>query len=209
MKRCPLLLAALAILAAASPAPAQSRGSGIDLNLLALEWARGVYGAPVLCEVGGQPVRAVRRVLVAPAPADGRGPLDRIQFPDPEAEGATRCFSELGADEPLVSGFVDISLPGHSRPDTARLDFGAALKRDRGFTFDVRSGRLRVRGWKPGEDWREVDFGGGEATIRTVADGTDAARLLRDFESPRRLTIGLTAPDGTALEFHVFQHDRR
>lgn len=199
-------------LGAAGGAKGQAAGGGPDLNLLALDWARGQYGSPVVCEVDGAPVRAVRRVLIAPVPAKEaeRGAADRIQFPDPEARGATRCFSELGGEEPLVDGALTIALPGRSRPDTARYDFHAALRRDEGFRFDIRSGRLTVKGWGPGSaEPKSVDFTGGRASLRTIPVGSDAERLLRGFESPRRLTLDLEAPDGTALHFPLFQAAER
>lgn len=178
----------------------------MDLNLLALDWARGTFGAPLVCEVEGSPLRAVRRVTIAPETGSDRGPMDRIHFPDPEAPGATRCFSELGADEPLVSGALLISLPGRSRPDTARYDLESALKRQRGFDFDVREGKLAVRGWGPGqEEPTTVDFAGGVARLHLVQPGSDAERLLRSFTSKRKLVLSLEAKDGTVLRFHLFQ----
>ena len=194
-----------AVLGVASSAGAQAAGAGPDLNVLSLEWARGLYGSPLVCDVNGSPLRAVRRVLIAPNPTD-RGMLDRIQFPDPAAAGATRCFSELGAEEPLVDGALLISLPGRSRPDTARYDFTTALRRDDGFRFDIRSGKLGVKGWGPGSEApRTVDFEGGHAWLRLIKPGTDAERLLRSFESPRKLTLELEAPDGTSLRFPLYQ----
>ncbi len=192
-----------------APSPAATAASGdLDLNLLALHWARGQYGSPVVCEVEGSPVRAVRRVLVAPSPASEGSHLvaARIQFPDPEAPGATRCFSELGAEEPRVEGALTILLPGRSRPDTARYDFDAAVRRDGGFRFEIRSGVLRVKGWGPGDaEPRSVDFAGGHAWLRIVRGGSDPERLLRSFSSPRKLTLDLDAPGGESLHFPLFQ----
>jgi len=195
-------------LGAAGSARAQATGGPPDLNLLALEWVRGEYGSPLVCDLEGSPVRALRHVVVTPMPAKEteRVVAYRIQFPDPEARGATRCFSELGGDEPLVDGTLAISLPGRSRPDTARYDFQAALRRDDGFRFEIRSGRLAIKGWGPGnEEPRPVDFAGGHAWFRAVKTGSDAERLLRGFASPRRLTLDLEAPDGTTLHFPLFQ----
>lgn len=132
--------------------------------------------------------------------------MDRIQFPDPEAKGASRCFSELGTEEPLVDGTLSVSLPGRSRPDTARYEFGAALRRENGFRFDVRSGTLSVKGWGPGsEEPKLVDFTGGHASLHMVSPGSDAERVLRGFSSPRKLILELEAPDGTKLTFALFQ----
>lgn len=202
---CVTLLLLVAVVAAPGPAQAQGAAAGPDLNLLALDWVRGQYGSPVVCQVENSPVRALRRVLIAPAPSE-RGAADRIQFPDPEAPGATRCFSELGDDEPRVEGSVLISLPGRSRPDTARYDFTNALRRDEGFRFEIRAGKLTLTGWGPGSDTpRAVEFAGGHAWIRTIQPGTDAERVLRAFDSPRKLSLELAAPDGTVLRFPLFQ----
>ncbi len=207
-----LLVCVAAALAAGPEARAQAGAAGPDLNLLALDWARGQYGSPLVCDVGGAPVRAVRSVLIAPAPAKDveRGPANRIQFPDPEARGATRCFSELGADEPLVDGTLTVFLPGRSRPDTARYDFQAALRRDDGFRFEIRAGKLAIRGWAPGEtEPHVVDFAGGHAWLRAARSGSDAERLLRGFESKRKVVLDLEAPDGATLHFPLFQAPER
>lgn len=199
----PFAVPALAALAGTAAA-----AGDLDLNLLALQWARGQFGSPVVCDVDGSPLRALRRVLVAPVPATESGPVPaaRIQFPDPEAPGATRCFSELGAEEPLVEGAVTISLPGRSRPDTARYDFDAAMRRDGGFRYEIRSGSLRVKGWGPDAGAaRAIEFTGGHAWIRNVRSGSDPERLLRSFSSPRKLTLDLEAPGGETLHFPMFQ----
>jgi hypothetical protein len=200
-----LLFVTLLGVAGAARAQAPGRASAPDLNTLALEWALGQYGSPFVCQLNGAPVRAVRRVAITPAPSD-RGPMGRIQFPDPEAAGATRCFSELGGDEPLVDGSVTFSLPGSSRADFARHDFADTLRRDDGFRFDIRAGTLSVKGWGPGNDApKEVSFAGGHATLHALKPGTDGERLLRGFESPRKLSLELEAPDGTILRFPLFQ----
>jgi len=208
----PRLLLALvlaAVVPSASRAQAPGANAGPDLNILALDWARGNYGSPFVCQVSGAPVRAVRHVQIVPAPSD-RGAMARIQFPDPEAPGATRCFSELGSDEPLVDGNVLISLPGRSRPDTARHDLADALRRESGFRYDIRSGKLSVKGWGAGSDEpRSIDFEGGHVSLHEVRPGTDPERLLRSFDSPRKLTLEIESPDGeTVLHFPLFQVGR-
>lgn len=202
-----LLVCVVALCAGALARPATAQGSPpVDLNLLALAWAQGSFGAPLVCEVEGNPVRAIRKLVIAAEPGTDRGVMDRIRFVDPEARGATRCFSELGGDEPLVSGTLLISLPGRSRPDTARYDLEATLKREGGFDFDIREGSLSVRGWGPGQESPTlVDFSGGVARVHAIAPGSDAERLLRDFASKRKLLLVLEAKDGTVLRFHIFQ----
>ncbi|MCC6640813.1 MAG: hypothetical protein IT386_06595 [Deltaproteobacteria bacterium] len=207
-----LPLCLLVVLGVGGGARAQTAGAAPDLNLLALDWARGHYGSPLVCDVGGSPVRAIRSVLISPAPSRDadRGPANRIQFPDPEARGATRCFSELGADEPLVDGALTVFLPGRSRPDTARYEFQAELRREEGFRFEIRAGKLSIKGWAPGEsDPRVVDFTGGHARLRAVQHGSDSERLLRGFASKRKLTLDLEAPDGTTLHFPLFEATER
>ncbi len=208
---CCALLLLFGLLAAPGQALAQA-GAMPDLNVLALEWARGQYGSPLVCEREGSPVRAIRRVLIAPVPATeaGRTAANRLLFPDPTAKGASRCFSELGSDEPLVDGSLVIWLPGRSRPDTARYDFQTALRREEGFRFEIRSGKLLVKGWGPGNDEPvPVDFQGGSASLHVVGRGSDAEKLLRGFRSPRKLLLDLEAPDGTKLRFPLFQAAER
>jgi len=207
----PRLRRAVATAAALATLLSPLSGAAQDLNRMALDWARGQFASPVVCEVADEPVRALRRVLIAPGPSSERSASNRISFPDPEAEGATRCFSDLGEEEPLVKGFVVVTLPGASRPDLARVDFQNALRRDGGFRFDVLRGRLEVQGWSGPEagQARPVDFGGGTATLRRVQPGSDLDRRLREYRSPRKLALTLEAPDGTRLAFPLFQHGLR
>src|SRR3990172_3742498 len=58
------LLAALGLTAAAAAQTAVP-----DLNHLALEWARGDFRSPLVCEIDGTPRLGLRRVTIAPGPA--------------------------------------------------------------------------------------------------------------------------------------------
>src|SRR4030042_192036 len=180
-------------------APGQAPGgASATLNALALEWTRGEYRAPLICEIGGVPYRALRRVLVPPGPRGAQVPMTRLAFFDLEAPQGTRCHDETGGEQPNAIGSLALTLEGSSRPDTARRDFDVALRREGGFEFRIRSGRLRLGA--PGEAadaLREVDFAGGRADIRRVDRGTDAYRRLADFGERRKLGLLLEAPDGT------------
>ncbi len=194
----------------AGMAQAQSApGGGPDINTLALDWSRGQYRAPMVCEFEAGPQRVVRRVLIAPAPREI--PLqDRIEFPDPEAPGVKRCFSELGSDEPFVAGGVAITLRERSRPDTASHDFEQALRREHGFEFEVLSGRLKLGKFgAPEEPPKEVDFSHGKAKLHLVEPGSDAAKLLSEFHNLPGFTLELISPDGAQLVFHLVRVSER
>jgi len=197
---------ALAVGLCASLARAQSprQGESPDINTLALDWIRGQYRAPMVCEFEAGPQRVVRRVLIAPAPKRVVPVQDRIEFPDPAAPGVKRCFSELGSDEPLVAGGVAITLRAPSRPDTASHDFEQALRRERGFDFDVVDGTLKLgRFGTSDEPLQEVDFSHGKARLHLVQPGTDAAKLLSDFHDLPGFTLELTSPEGRRLVFNL------
>lgn len=197
-----LVAALLAALPAAGPAGrAAAQSGGPDLNDLALRWVRGRYASPIVCEIGGQPVRGLRRVVVTPGSRDARPPGGRIIFVDIDAGEAQRCVTALGDDAPNVVGRLEFYLPGRSRPDTASRDFAIALRREGGFAYDVREGQLRIESVGDGSAPRVVDFRGGQARIHQVRPATDAARLLGDLPSPRKLLLELEAPDGTKLRF--------
>ncbi len=103
-----------------------------------------------------------------------------------------------------------LTLDGRSRPDTAAHDFQAALRRQGGFEFQIRAGRLRLgEPGKPPDALREVDFKGGTAEIRRVERGSDAHRRLADFGERRKLSLNLEAPDGTRLGLDLVQFGHR
>jgi hypothetical protein len=179
-------------------------GPSPDLNQLALEWIRGEYRAPLICEIDGVPYRALRRILVSPGPRNTRTPMNRLALFDLEAPEGTRCHDETGGEQPNAIGNLALVLEGRSRPDTAGRDFDLALRKEGGFQFRIRTGRLRLGA--PGEAasaLQAIDFSGGTADVRKVERGSDAFRRLSDFGQQRKLSLVLEAPDGTRLSFDL------
>jgi len=201
VRRHVLVALALALGAAAATAQVRPPGSDPDLNDLALAWARGRYGSPLVCEIGGAPRRVMRFLLIAPSERDSYPPVDRIHFTEVESPEVTRCFGEATGDQPNLGGELQVTLPGRSRPDTAGHDFEQELRQHGGFVFEVKSGTLRVSGWGASPQARDVDFTGGEATLRAVERGTDAARVLREFQERPLRVLELKARDGTLFRF--------
>jgi len=191
-----------ALLALATLAPAaHAQGPERDFNAMALEWSRGRWASPVLCEIGGEPVRGVRRVLVAPGPRQASPAVNQLIFRPLEADEASRCFTSLGAVAPDVSGTLRFRHERRVNADAVEREFKAALRREDGFDFRIVAGTLRiVTVGEPASGPREVDFAGGRARFREVAPRSDTAKLLVDFESPRKLSLELEANDGTRLE---------
>jgi hypothetical protein len=136
--------------------------------------------------------------------------MNRLAFFDLEAPEGTRCHDELGGEQPNAIGSVALVLDARARPDTAQRDFKLALRKEGGFEFQIRAGRLRLG--PPGEAvsaLREVDFSGGTADIRKVDRGSDAFRRLVEFGERRKLSLVLEAPDGTRLSFDLVQFGLR
>lgn len=202
-----LLLAGLAAVPATLHAQLRPDGSGSpDLNDLALEWVRGEFRAPLICEFDGLPRRGLRRLLIAPGPRSMLPRADTLRVFDLGAAEATRCFDDLGAEELNAEGVIRFSLLGPSRPDTARRDFAAALRREGGFDFEIREGRVQLQHvGDPDAEPRRVDFASGVLRVRTVPRGSDIERRLLDLGGQRRLTLSLEAKDGTTVRFHVVQ----
>lgn len=177
---------------------------------LALEWIRGEYRAPLICEIEGVPYQALRRVLVSPGPRHARLPMNRLALFDLEAPAGTRCHNETGAEQPNAIGSIALTLETRSRPDTARRDFETALRRDGGFEFQIPTGRLRLgEPGKPIGELSEVDFSGGTARIHKVERGTDAFRRLAEYGDRRKLTLEIEAKDGTRLRLDLVQFGLR
>lgn len=196
-------------IALGSPAYGQSP-SGRTVADLALDWARGRFASPLICQFGDKPVRGIRRVLITPGPSHVRPAVDRIVFVDLDVDEASRCFAELKGDVPNVIGSVQIRLLGIRTADTARRDFREQLRRKQGFEFGIVSGGLRIRPVsQPPSAGEGVDFRGGRASLRTIEPGSDSARLLADFDSPRKLLLELSATDGTKLSFPLYMTDLR
>ena len=177
---------------------------------MALDWARGRFATPLICEIEGKLVRGIRRVMIAPGASHQRSRRNRIVFVDLEVEEASRCFAELAGNVPNVMGSVQIEFPAVRRSDTARRDFREALRRKQGFEFRIAEGGLKLQEvTQPPSPVRAVDFRGGSASLRTIDPGSDAARLLAPFESPRKMILELSARDGTKLSFPLYMTDLR
>jgi len=189
-------------LAAGAQAP---RGEEPTLADIALRWAEGEFGSPLICQIGGEPVRGLRRLTIAPPRRREHPPVARITFVDLEAEEASRCFTELEADVPNVTGWVQIRLPGNHRADTAERDFREAMRRKRGFEFQITAGSLSIQPvTQPPTQPRAVAFTGGTAKLADIRPGTDSARLLAGFRTPRKLLLELEAKDGTQLALPLY-----
>ena len=188
-------------------APAAARGS--DLNRMALEWVRGRFASPGVCEVDGAVQRSLRRLIIQPGPRSARPPVDKLSFHGFDTPDATRCMNALGVEQPEIHGSLQFTLPGASRPDLAQADFQRALREPGGFDFDVTSGRLRFTDWSDARASRLVDLRGGTLRIRRVRRGTDAARILAEFDTPQKLTLELVPPGGEPLHFELILYDFR
>jgi len=207
-----LLLTLSLLLASAQPGLAQVIGPPRNATVadMALDWARGRFASPLICKLDGKPVRGIRRLMIAPGPSQASPRVDRIVFIDMEVDEATRCFTELSGEVPNVTGAIQIHLPTSRRSDTARRDFREALRRKSGFAFRISAGGLRIQPvTQPPSPARSVDFRGGSALLHTIEPGSDEARLLAPFESPRKLLLQLSATDGTKISFPLYMTDLR
>ena len=119
-------------------------------------------------------------------------------------------FAELQGDVPNVTGSVQIRLLGNRHSDTIRRDFREHIRRKQGFEFGIVSGGLRIRPvTQPPSEGEGVDFRGGRALLRMIAPGSDSARLLADFDSPKKMLLEISARDGTKLSFPLYMTDLR
>ena len=89
-----LVMAALFWGPLSGPAHGQS---GPALDDLVAQWASGSFRSPLLCELEGELVRGVRRVLIRARPQPGRAPVIVAEFIDPDPGPATRCIDTTGA----------------------------------------------------------------------------------------------------------------
>jgi hypothetical protein len=192
------VLLVLLLLAQAGPAR--------DLNWLALQWSRGDFRAPVVCEIDGVAHRGLRRVLVSPGPRHLDPAVNRLRFYDLEVPPGSRCVTEWG-EAPNVIGSLTFLRRGTSRVDTAEHDFRSALRREGGFEYEIPSGRLKVGPSHDPEALHEVDFGGGRLRLTQVERGSDAWRRLAEFTTPVKRQLELEAPDGTRLTFDLVQFE--
>jgi hypothetical protein len=170
---------------------------------LAFAWAEGDYRSPLTCTIEDVPRQALRRIVIAPRKRRAARPGVRMTFFDLEAPAGTRCSSVSGADEPNLTGFVELVWGGRTRPDTGEVDFRNALRREGGFDFVIETGRLRIAPMQQGAEARIVDFAGGSARLEVVPPGSDAARRLAAFGGSAVKVLRLQAPDTPALVFDL------
>lgn len=200
----PSLCLAAVLLALAAPG-AQAQGAAPDENALALLWSRGDFRAPLVCSIAGEAHRGFRRVLVEAGPPQVAPEVNRLRFYDLEVPEGSTCVTETRGASPNVVGAISFLRRGRSRPDTAQRDFSASLRRDKGFSFDIVSGRLRIGPSDDPQAMRAVDFRRGELRLEEIRRGSDAWRRLADLPASRKLKLSLEAPDGTRLEFDLVQ----
>jgi len=175
------------------------------------EWARGNWASPVYCRIGGETVRGIRRVLIEPArdPMPGRTELE-VRFIDMQVADAERCFDLVGTEVPNLVGKVQLRFNGTSHPETVQRDFERALRRDRGFAFDVVRGRLRVEIVGPGDNRGRVDdLARTGAWLRVPARGSDGERALSEFASPRKLELEFSVENGATYRLPLFLTEQR
>ncbi|MBW2313406.1 MAG: hypothetical protein JRH10_04370 [Deltaproteobacteria bacterium] len=205
---CAFLLALAGALVAISPGDASAQGA--DLNRRALDWLRGRWASPIVCDYEGSARSRLRRLVIAPAAKHVRPTANRITFHGVDTDVASRCSDILGVPAPDVRGSLLVTLPGISRTDLANVEFQRAMRQRGGFDFDIMSGRLRLASWAEGAEPRIVDFAGGVARVRMAKRGTDAARILAPFDSPEKRTFEVETADGAEkLSFHMMLYDFR
>jgi hypothetical protein len=184
---------ALAAGLAAGPGAAQELR---DLNDLARAWTYGEWATPLVCELGGEPRRGLRRILVGPASRDLVPRSNKLVFEPLRLPPGAGCTIDTGERQPDVAGALVFYLEGHSRPDISDHDFQEAIQREGGFEFKVTRGTLQV-------DQQPVDFASGRARFALARPGSDAWRRLQDLPGPRKVVLTLEAKDGTTLSFDL------
>jgi len=127
-----------------------------------------------------------------------------------QVDDADRCFDVVGNEVPNITGRLQLRFNGTSHPETVMKDFSRALRRDRGFAFEVVKGRLRLQHVTPGEKREQVvSMQDTEAWIRRPAPGSDGARSLSEFASPRKLEIEISLPEGPTYRLPLFLTESR
>jgi hypothetical protein len=202
------LLVALGLIHAAALGlihAAAAQTAAPDLSRLALEWARGDFRSPLVCEIDGAPRLGLRRVTIELGPPTLERPAAHLRFFDLEVPNGTRCGTETEKDVPNAIGTLSLAHRGRSRPDTAAHDFSSTLRREGGFEYEIVSGRLDLQPAHDPGATRRVDFRGGRAFLGEVKRGTDAWRRLAEYPVPRKLTLRVEAPDGSSLALDLVE----
>ena len=178
---------------------------GPTLQDLAVAWASGSYGSPLICEIDGEPVRGMRRLQITPVLQKGRPTEAKVSFVEMDVPPETRCFNDLGAAAPNIAGWVRLRLLGASHPDSAKRDFKQKLKREGGIEFDIPAAHVRTQSTNDAARvWKPLGLRGGHVLLRVVGPGSDNARLLADFESPRKISLELHPSDGETISLPLF-----
>jgi hypothetical protein len=198
-----LRLGLVVVLMSLSPLLARAQ-SGPDLSDLVVDWAHGRYASPVMCELDGELVRGIRRVILREERTPGRAVMLLVQFVDMRPGEAARCVNATGQPQPNILGKVLLRLEGTPHPETAARDFKQTLKRDRGFELEIARGALKLQAVsRPPAGPQLVDFQGGRATLRLVMPATDADLELAAFQSPRKLLLELQPKKGEKLTLPI------
>jgi len=201
-RRAALGLGLVLAFGAALPAPAQAPP---DLNALIVDWATGRFASPVFCEIGGELVRGIRRVILRPRYTPGRPVSLAVHFIDMRPDEASRCVNSTGDPQPNALGKLLMRVPGTPHPETATRDFKRALKREKRFDLEVTEGVLKLQDVAvPPAAPRLVDFRGSTVRLAPVLPATDADRELAGFNSPRKLLLIVDGPDGERLVLPLF-----
>jgi hypothetical protein len=167
-----------------------------DLKDLALAWLLGDFRSPLVCEIGPDHRRVLRRVLIRPPSRRAVEAYDRVTFFDLEAPAGTRCVQEQGGDAQNVIGTLALRSDARGEADTALYDFQANLRREGGFDYQITRGELRLGpAGAPLEELVTVDFSGGSARVEEVRVGSDAHRRLADLPGRRKRVLEIAAPD--------------
>ncbi len=206
MRNWPFFAPALVLLASSVWTAASIAQTGPSLDGLVAQWSAGSFRSPLMCELDGELVRGVRRVIIRSRAMPGNAPETSIEFVDVQAGEATRCLDATGVPVPNLSGRLELKRPGgHRHPETAKRDFKRALRQEKGFTYQIRSGVLAVQAVEsPPAKPQLRDFQGGTLTLSLVYPATDAARALAEFRSGRKLLLTLESRDDREIILPLF-----
>jgi hypothetical protein len=202
--------------------PASStQAAELTVNDVALSWTLGQYGQPLLCTVGEMTQNTLRPLKINSGPRKYYPPVNQIRIRSIGDDETRRCYTELsGQDEKDLEGTLYIRMERNTPPSLVNREIREMLKRDKGFTFHVVSGALRVKAFPdsakeetdaespPMDPAGEIiDFSGGEAQFREYHSSEDALRLLQDFPKQRKLELTLTSKTGHKFQFPLVKLD--
>jgi len=184
----------------------------------AARWLEGRYRMPVTCiRNDDSQVEIEEAVVFRLDPSNGRSAIKATYF---GIDGDfKRCFNIVEGSIPDRRGTLYLHFPAHNRPDTGLSEF-RRMARDGDLTFRVHGGKLRLREiGKTAETARTLDFDHGEypLNVRAVDGGSDAAKLLADFDDVkdgltrqrRRLSFTLSGPEEFQSVAHMIEDEGR